>query len=72
MRAINYLKANICRQINNGMSMIQSGTDDKDFIVNRSDSQIKYQDRSNLGLASIDRSAILSSAQNFFKSKGRE
>lgn len=77
VRSINFLKANACRSMNNGISMLESARDgaeaDNDFNVNRSANAIQpFGDRSNLGMPSMDRSAILSSAQNFFKSKGRE
>ena len=75
IRSINFLKANACRSMNNGISMLESARDgaENDFNVNRSANAIQpFTDRSNLGMPSMDRSAILSSAQNFFKSKGRE
>ena len=72
IRAINLLKANICRSINNGASMLHSqGDQDSGLQVNRSAGLIRPNlNRSNLGLGSIDRSVILSNAQSFFKTKG--
>jgi len=68
IRAVNLLKANICRSVNNGTSMLQS---DHEFAVNRSAGTIRPNlNRSNFGLGSIDRSTILSNAQSFFKNKG--
>lgn len=65
IRAINLLKANICRSINNGVSMLHSGGGDHEpeLHVNRSAGSIRLNlNRSNLGLGSIDRSVILSNA----------
>ena len=45
---------------------------DRDFHVNRSAGSIHIGggNRSQIGMASLDRSAVLQSAQSFFKSKG--
>ena len=72
MRAINYIKAKVCRNMNNGASFLLKPSRDLDDQVNRSAGSIQVLNRSNLGMASMDRSAILSSAQNFFKSKVRD
>ena len=72
MRAINYLKAKVCRNMNNGTSMLFKNAEEMDAQVNRSAGSIPILNRSSMGMASMDRSAILSSAQTFFKSKGRD
>ena len=70
MRAINYLKAKVCRDMNNGASMLMKSIQDQEYDTNRSAGSAHMVNRSDLGMASMDRSAILSSAQNFFRSKG--
>ena len=72
MRAINYLKAKVCRDMNNGASMIMKSMQENEYDTNRSAGSAHLVNRSDLGMASMDRSAILSSAQNFFRSKGQD
>lgn len=69
IRAINFLKASVCRTTNMEASMIIGGG--LSGNVNRTHGQINQLDRSHLNMASIDKSAILSSAASFFKTKGQ-
>ena len=63
IRAINFLKASACRNMNNGASMLEPNRANEMDFINRSANAIQpYADRSNLGMPSMDRSAILSSA----------
>jgi len=71
MRAVNYLKANLCRNVHNRSALQHSESSSSDIQVNRSAGSLRPANHSRLGLASIDRSVILTSAHSFFKQKGR-
>lgn len=67
IRAITFLKASVCRSVNNGGFIGTDGGGSKsglDLMINRSHGSHQFvtHNRSNLNVSSIDKSAVLSSA----------